>query len=160
ASFCGVDGIMLVAPYYNKPNQRGLYQHFSSIAEATELPVMMYNIPGRTAVKMEASTILDLSRIDNIVAIKEATGDLRLAAFIIENTDSHFSVYSGDDDITLPMLAIGADGVVSVASHIIGNEMNQMVAAYKNGKPEEAAALHRKWLPVMNGLFAQPSPAP
>ncbi|WP_284140005.1 MULTISPECIES: 4-hydroxy-tetrahydrodipicolinate synthase [unclassified Virgibacillus] len=160
AEACGVDGIMLVAPYYNKPNQKGLEAHFSAIAKETTLPIMLYNIPGRSVVKMNAETIISLSNIDNIVSVKEASGDLDQAAEIIEQTSDDFTVYSGDDGLTLPMLAIGADGIVSVASHIVGKEMQAMIAAYEAGNVQEAASLHRRLLPIMNSLFQAPSPVP
>ncbi|WP_339227761.1 4-hydroxy-tetrahydrodipicolinate synthase [Oceanobacillus sp. FSL K6-2867] len=160
AEECGVDGIMLVTPYYNKPDQRGMYAHFAAIAKETSLPIMLYNIPGRSVVNLTAETVINLSQIDNIVSMKEASGDLDQVAEIIEHTTNGFSVYSGDDGLTIPMLAIGADGVVSVASHVIGNEMQSMVQQFKNGQVHEAAALHRKLLPIMNGLFAAPSPSP
>ncbi|SES76656.1 4-hydroxy-tetrahydrodipicolinate synthase [Oceanobacillus limi] len=160
AEQCGVDGVMLVAPYYNKPNQRGLFEHFRSIAKETTLPVMLYNIPGRSVVKMTPETIINLSKIDNIVSVKEATGDLDQASEIIENTSDDFSVYGGDDGLTLPMLSIGGNGIVSVASHIIGNDMQTMVKHYLSGNVKEAASLHRKLLPIMNGLFSAPSPTP
>ncbi|TRM12450.1 4-hydroxy-tetrahydrodipicolinate synthase [Lentibacillus cibarius] len=156
----GVDGIMLVAPYYNKPNPEGLYQHFAAIARETTLPVMLYNIPGRSVVKMDADTIIRLSEMENIVSVKEASGDLDQVSKIIERTADDFSVYSGEDSISLPMMSVGADGVVSVASHIIGNEMQDMVHAYQLGETARAASIHRKLVPMMNGLFAQPSPAP
>ncbi|MFC4557177.1 4-hydroxy-tetrahydrodipicolinate synthase [Virgibacillus kekensis] len=160
AEACGVDAVMLVAPYYNKPNQKGLYEHFAAIAAETKLPVMLYNIPGRSVVKMTADTIIALSNIENIVSVKEATGDFDQASEIIEKTSDDFSVYCGDDGLTLPLLSVGADGVVSVASHVIGNEMQRMVKAFEDGNVKEAARLHRKLLPVMNGLFAAPSPSP
>ncbi|HLR40566.1 MAG TPA: 4-hydroxy-tetrahydrodipicolinate synthase [Virgibacillus sp.] len=160
AEACGVDGIMLVTPYYNKPSQRGLYEHFSAIAQKTVLPIMLYNIPGRSVVNMSAETIIHLSTIENIVSVKEASGDLEQVAQIIENTGAGFSVYAGDDGMTLPMLSIGADGVVSVASHVAGNEMNAMVLDFKKGNIKDAASTHRKLLPVMKGLFTSPSPTP
>lgn len=156
----GVDGIMLVAPYYNKPNQEGLYQHFKTIAEATTLPVMVYNIPSRASVNIHHETIIRLSKIPNIVAVKEASGDLNAMTHIIANTDHDFDLYSGDDAIAIPILSIGGAGVVSVASHVIGNEMQEMVKSFLNGDHEEAAKLHQKLLPIMQGLFAAPSPAP
>lgn len=156
----GVDGIMLVAPYYNKPSQEGLYAHFAAIAKETTLPVMIYNIPGRSAVNISVETTVRLSKIDNIVATKEASGDVNAMAQIVELTDERFSVYSGDDSLTLPSLAIGSKGVVSVASHIIGNEMKTMIEEFLRGNVVEAASLHRKLLPIMTALFAQPSPAP
>ncbi|WP_059170163.1 4-hydroxy-tetrahydrodipicolinate synthase [Bacillus sp. FJAT-27445] len=156
----GVDAIMVVAPYYNKPNQEGLYQHFKAVAESTSLPVMVYNIPGRAAVNIAPETIIRLSAIQNIVAVKEASGDLNAMTKIIANTPEDFILYSGDDGITLPVLSIGGYGVVSVASHIIGNEMQEMVKAFLAKDLERAAKLHQQLLPVMQGLFAAPSPAP
>jgi len=117
AEAIGVDGILLVTPYYNKPNQAGLYEHFKTIAEATKLPVMLYNIPGRTMVHMTVETIVALSEVDNIVSIKESSGNLDAISQIIEQTGEDFSVYSGDDSLTLPLKSIGANGVVSVSSH-------------------------------------------
>lgn len=160
AEEAGVDAIMLVTPYYNKPAQEGLYQHFKAIAEATRLPVMLYNIPGRSAINMAPETIIRLSEITNIVSVKEASGNLDAASLIIESTPEDFTVYSGDDGLTLPLMAIGADGIVSVASHIIGNEMQAMLADFTSGNLKEAAAQHRKLLPVMNALFAAPNPVP
>lgn len=156
----GVEGIMAVAPYYNKPNQEGLYQHFKSIAENTKLPVMVYNIPGRSAVNIMPETIIRLSKIQNIVAVKEASGDLNAMAKIIAGTGEDFLLYSGDDALTIPVLAIGGEGIVSVASHVIGNEMQAMIQAFLNGENQKAASIHRELLPIMEGLFAAPSPAP
>ncbi|MGD7008357.1 4-hydroxy-tetrahydrodipicolinate synthase [Metabacillus sp. 84] len=160
AEEAGADAVMLVAPYYNKPSQEGMYQHFKAIAASTKLPVMIYSVPGRTAVKMTAETIIRLSEISNIVAVKEASGDLELIAEVIENTSDDFDVYSGDDSLTLPVMAIGGTGIVSVASHVIGNEMQKMIEAYALGNVKEAGAIHRRILPVMNEMFAAPSPAP
>lgn len=160
AEEAGVDGIMLVAPYYNKPSQEGMYQHFKAIAEATSLPVMLYNIPGRSVVNMSVETVVRLSEIQNIVAIKEASGDLDAMAQIISATPDDFTLYSGDDGLTLPVLAIGGAGVVSVAAHIIGNEMQDMVNSFKNGELQKAAAAHRELLPIMKALFNSPSPTP
>lgn len=156
----GVDGIMLVAPYYNKPSQEGVYQHFKTIAESTSLPVMLYNIPGRSVVNISVETIVRLSEIPNVVSIKEASGDLDAMAEIISKTPSDFTLYSGDDGLTIPVLAIGGAGVVSVASHIIGNEMQKMINAFKNGDVQKAAATHRNLLPIMRVLFIAPSPSP
>ncbi|MED1470610.1 4-hydroxy-tetrahydrodipicolinate synthase [Neobacillus sp. M.A.Huq-85] len=160
AEAAGVDGIMLVAPYYNKPSQEGLYQHFKAIAESTALPIMLYNIPGRSVVNMSVETIVRLSQIPNIVAIKEASGNLDAMAEVISQTPSDFTLYSGDDGLTIPVLAIGGAGIVSVASHIIGNEMQEMVNLFKSGHVQEAAAAHRRLLPVMKALFAAPNPTP
>jgi 4-hydroxy-tetrahydrodipicolinate synthase len=156
----GVDAIMIVAPYYNKPNQEGLYQHFKAAAEATSLPVMVYNIPGRSVANIQPETIIKLAEIPNIAAVKEASGDLNAMTKIIANTPEDFLLYSGDDGLTLPVLAIGGAGIVSVASHVIGNEMQAMVDAFLSGKNAEAAKLHQRLLPIMQGLFAAPSPAP
>jgi len=156
----GVDAIMLVAPYYNKPNQNGLYQHFVSIARSTSLPVMIYNIPGRSSVNIAPETMIELSKVDNIVAAKEASGDLNAMAEIISGTDDDFLLYSGDDSLALPVMAIGGCGVVSVASHIIGSELQEMIRLFEVGNHKEAASMHRRLLPLMKGLFAAPSPAP
>ncbi|MGM0750484.1 MAG: 4-hydroxy-tetrahydrodipicolinate synthase [Bacillota bacterium] len=156
----GVDAIMLVAPYYNKPSQEGLFQHFRAIAESTSLPVMLYNIPGRSSVNVSPETIIRLSEIENIVAVKEASGDLDSMTEIISHTPDDFMLYSGDDGLTLPVLSIGGTGIVSVASHIIGNEMQEMVAAFIDGNPMQAAGLHQKLLPIMKGLFTSPNPTP
>jgi 4-hydroxy-tetrahydrodipicolinate synthase len=160
AEDAGVDAIMLVAPYYNKPSQEGLFLHFKEIANSTKLPVMIYNIPGRSVVDIQLDTIINLSKVSNIVSIKEATNNLDRMAAIIDETPDDFSVYSGDDSLTLPVLAIGGTGIVSVASHVLGVEMQQMVNDFKAGKVKEAAKLHRQLVPKMNGLFMAPSPGP
>lgn len=160
ATDAGVDGIMLVVPYYNKPSQEGLYQHFQTIAATTSLPIMLYNIPGRSVVNMSLDTVIRLSEIPNIVAIKEAGGNLDTMSEIISNTREDFSLYSGDDGLTIPVLSIGGTGVISVASHIIGNEMEAMIAKFNNGNVREAAMDHRRLLPVMKALFAAPNPTP
>lgn len=160
AEATGVDAIMLVTPYYNKPNQEGFYQHFKAIVEETSLPVMLYNVPGRTAANMTAETVIKLSEIRNVVAVKEASGDLSQMTDIIANTPEDFVLYSGDDGLTLPVLSIGGTGIVSVASHVIGNEMQQMIDLFENGNWKQAALLHQKLLPIMNGLFSAPSPTP
>lgn len=156
----GVDAVMVVAPYYNKPNQEGLYQHFKTVAESTSLPVMVYNIPGRSVVNIAPETVIRLSQIPNIKAVKEASGDLNSMTAIIAGTDEDFLLYSGDDGLTLPAMAIGAAGVVSVASHVIGIEMQSMISSFLDGNVGEAAVKHQKLLPLMEGLFAAPSPVP
>jgi 4-hydroxy-tetrahydrodipicolinate synthase len=156
----GVDAVMLVAPYYNKPNQEGLYQHFKVIAESTALPVMLYNVPGRAVAKIAAETVIKLSKLPNVVAVKEASGDLSAMTEIIADTDDDFALYSGDDALALPVLAIGGNGIISVASHIIGNEMQEMIKAFEDGERQKAAKAHQRLLPVMNALFAAPSPTP
>jgi len=160
AEKAGVDGILLVVPYYNKPSQEGLYQHFKAIAGSTALPVMLYNIPGRSVINMSVETIVRLSKIPNIVSLKDASGNLDAMAEIISQTPNHFTLYSGDDGLTLPALSIGGAGVISVASHIIGNEMQTMVQNFKNGNLQEAALLHRTLLPIFKALFAAPNPSP
>lgn len=158
----GADGIMLVAPYYNKPNQRGIYAHFETIARETKLPVMLYNVPGRTAVNVTYDTSVALSKIPNILWIKEASGNLDQMGDIIENVNKadNFLVYSGDDGLTLPLLAIGGAGVISVAAHVVGNDMQLMMRAFEEGKHELAAKIHRALLPLVRALFAQPNPSP
>ena len=160
ATDAGVDGIMLVVPYYNKPSQEGMYQHFTAIALVTSLPIILYNIPGRSVVNMSVETIIRLSQIPNIIAIKEANGNLDTMSEIISNTPEDFSLYSGDDGLTIPVLSIGGTGVISVASHIIGNEMQAMIAKFNSGNVREAAMDHRKLLPIMKALFAAPNPTP
>ncbi|MCZ8534019.1 4-hydroxy-tetrahydrodipicolinate synthase [Psychrobacillus psychrodurans] len=160
AADAGVDGIMLVVPYYSKPSQEGLYQHFQAIAAVTSLPIMLYNIPGRSVVNMSVDTVVKLSAIPNIVAIKEAGGNLDTMAEIIQNTPENFSLYSGDDGLTIPVLSIGGAGVISVASHVIGNEMQKMIEKFNSGNVREAAKDHRSLLPIMKALFAAPNPTP
>lgn len=156
----GVDAIMLVAPYYSRPNQAGLYEHFSSIAKETKLPIMVYNIPGRSAININPETMIELAKVDNIVAAKEASGDLNAMAQIISETEDDFLLYSGDDGLALPVMSIGGYGVVSVASHVIGSELQQMIGLFLQGNHAEAAALHQRLLPVITGLFQAPSPTP
>ena len=156
----GVDALMLVAPYYSKPSQEGLYQHFAAIADEVAVPIMIYNIPGRSAVNITAQTIVRLAQIDNIIAVKEASGDMDQMTEILAATPENFLVYSGDDALTLPLLAIGGYGVVSVASHIAGNEMQAMVKAYFESDFKKSANLHQQLLPLIRALFTQPNPAP
>ncbi|KYQ85931.1 MULTISPECIES: 4-hydroxy-tetrahydrodipicolinate synthase [unclassified Thermoactinomyces] len=156
----GVDGVMLVAPYYNKPSQEGLYQHFKTIAESTSLPVMLYNVPGRTSVNMTAETMTRLAQLDNVVAIKEASGDLNQIGRLISAVPGDVAVYSGDDGLTLPILSIGGAGVVSVASHLVSREMKEMMEAFFSGDVKKAQSLHIRLLPVFHGVFLTTSPAP
>lgn len=156
----GADAILIVAPYYNKPSQAGIVAHYKAIAESVSIPVMAYNVPGRTVVSFSVDTVKRLADIPNITALKDAGGNLDNMAAVIEETRDDFLLYSGDDSLTLPSLAIGASGVVSVASHVIGNEMQEMITLFKAGNVKEAAALHRRLLPVMNEMFNAPSPAP
>lgn len=160
AEKCGVDGIMLVVPYYNKPSQEGLYRHFAAIAESTELPVMLYNIPGRSAVNMTAETTLRLAQIPNIRAVKEASGNLEQIAAICSGAPEGFAVYSGDDSMTLPIMSIGGSGVVSVASHIAVREIKQMVLEFQSGNYREALRIHHRLLPLFKVLFITSNPSP
>ena len=156
----GVDGVMLVAPYYNKPNQKGLYAHFEAVAEETTLPIVVYNVPGRTSSNIEAATTIALSKIPNIQVVKEASGNLDQISEILANTHDKFLVYSGDDALTLPLLAIGGRGVISVASHIVGNKMQAMIQAFEEGRHAFAAKMHQTLLPLFKQLFKNPNPVP
>lgn len=156
----GADGAMLVVPYYNKPDQKGMYEHFRRIAENTSLPILLYNIPGRSGVNMSADTVIRLSKITNIEAVKEASGDLAQMAAIIEGTHDAFRVYSGDDALTLPLLAIGGAGVISVSSHIAGLEMQRMISDFQNGNTASAATHHQTLMPLFQAVFSKPNPVP
>jgi 4-hydroxy-tetrahydrodipicolinate synthase len=158
----GVAGILGVVPYYSRPSQEGLYQHFKAMAQATSLPVMLYNLPGRTARNMEVATTARLSEISNIVATKEASGDLAQVARTRIATGDDFQIYSGNDGDTLPMLTLGACGVVSVISHIAGNEMRQMMDAFWKGDTDTARDIHLRLMPVVDALFpaTTSNPAP
>ena len=158
AEAVGVDGLLLVAPYYNKPSQEGLYQHFKAIAEGVKIPCILYNIPGRTATNMTAATTLRLAEIPNIVATKESSGDFSQISEVIAGAPEGFKVYSGDDYLTLPMMSVGAYGIVSVASHVIGEEMTKMIDAFVAGRNQEAAEWHQKLYPVFTGLFLATNP--
>ena len=161
AADLGLDGALLVVPYYNKPPQDGLYLHFEAIAKAVpEMPIMLYNIPGRTGQNMLPETIAKLAKIDNIVSVKAASGSLDQASQIRRLTAPDFSIYSGDDSLTLPLLAAGATGVVSVASHIVGPQMKTMVDAFFAGKVSEASDMQQKLLPLFKALFATTNPIP
>lgn len=160
AELGGIDAVLVVAPYYNKPNQDGLYAHFVAVAEASDIPVVIYNIPGRSVVNIEPETIIRLAKLPNIVGVKESSGNLDNISKIIAETPEDFLVYSGDDSLTLPILAVGGDGVISVASHVVGKEMQEMIQSFARGEVQKAASIHRSLLPIMNGLFAVPNPAP
>lgn len=161
AERAGVDGLLLTAPYYNKPTQEGLFRHFEAIARATSLPCILYNIPGRTGVNVTAETALRLARVPNIAGIKEASGDLVQMARIIEDAPEGFRVWSGDDQMTLPLLSIGGYGVICVVSHLAGNQMRQLIESYLAGRVEEAARIHRRLLPLMTTLMtAASNPVP
>jgi 4-hydroxy-tetrahydrodipicolinate synthase len=155
----GVDALLVVAPYYNRPSQEGLYQHFKAVAEAVKLPVVLYNVPGRTGVNIDADTTIRLSQISKIVATKDCAGTNQLTR-ILSGVGEGFHVYSGEDANTLPALAVGCRGIISVASHVIGKEMQTMIKYYLAGNNQQAAEMHRKLLPVFTGIFQAPSPAP
>jgi 4-hydroxy-tetrahydrodipicolinate synthase len=155
----GVDGIMAVVPYYNKPPQEGLYRHFRAIAEAVDVPVILYNIPGRCVINMDAATTLRLARdVENIVAVKEASGKLDQIADIINGSPDGFEVLSGDDEMTLPMMALGGTGVISVASHVAGPQMRGMVEAHAAGDHTKALSTHLRLLPLFKALFMTANP--
>src|SRR5262245_16960021 len=159
AAKAGADGALVVAPYYNKPTQEGLYLHYRALAEAVDIPIIVYNIPGRTGRNIEVSTFVRLSEFDNIVAVKEATGSLDQASDIIAQTD--LTILSGDDSLTLPLLSIGGRGVVSVVGNIIPADMKALLHAYDHGRVEEAANWHKKLFPLcrdMLGLATNPIP--
>ena len=156
----GVDACLLVVPYYNKPTQEGLYQHFKAIAESTSLPCILYNVPSRTVVNLSADTTIKLSHIDNIIGIKEASGNLGQISKIISNTREDFIVWSGNDSDTLPILTLGGYGVVSVASHLVGNQIKEMIDNFINGKTDKAAKIHRHLMPLVNALFIVSNPIP
>lgn len=157
AEKCGVDAILLVVPYYNKPTQEGIFQHFKAIAESTKLPVMLYNVPTRTVASMSAATTLRLAQIPNIVATKECAS-LDQVTQIVADAPEGFRLYSGDDSVALPVLSVGGHGIVSVASHVVGREMKQMIEAFLDGKVAEAAKLHGKLHPIFKELFELPNP--
>jgi len=161
AEKAGADAILSVVPYYNKPSQKGMLAHFGAVAEAVDLPIMLYNIPGRTGVDMAPETIISLaSKYENIFAVKQSNGNLDLVTEIIQDAPEGFVLYSGDDSLTLPMLALGSVGVVSVASHLIGNEIQAMIKAFNVGNVAEARALHHRYYPVFKKIFMAPNPIP
>lgn len=160
AEAVGVDGIMLVVPYYNKPTQEGLYHHFKSIAASTRLPVMLYNVPSRTGRNMEPETVAKLARIDNVKAIKEAAGDMDQVSHLQRVISPEFDIYSGDDSLTLPMLALGATGVVSVASHLVGARIQEMISAFQSGNHRKALEIHLGLMPLFKALFTVSNPIP
>ncbi|MCW5941918.1 MAG: 4-hydroxy-tetrahydrodipicolinate synthase [Fimbriimonadaceae bacterium] len=155
----GAHGIMLVNPYYSRPGQEGLYAHYSTIACEVGVPVMLYNIQGRTAINLETPTLLRLAQIPNIVAVKEASGNIGQIGEVCAAVPNGFRVYSGDDAMTLPLLALGGYGLVSVAAHVVGREFQAMIRAFPSNWPK-ALTLHRSLLPVVRALFAYPSPVP
>jgi len=156
----GVDACLLVVPYYNRPPQQGLIEHFSAIAQATTLPCILYNVPSRTVANLAADTVIKLSKIDNIAGVKEASGNFRQIAEIIQGTKDDFIVYSGNDSDTLLLLALGGYGVVSVASHLVGVQIKDMMDKFLEGKTREAASIHRYLSPLISSLFIVANPIP
>jgi len=156
-----VDAILSVVPYYNKPNQKGMYEHFSEIAKSTDLPVIIYNIPSRTGVNMLPETVAKLAKdFENIVGIKQSFGDMDAITEMKLLCPEDFSIYSGDDSLTLPMMSLGARGVISVASHIFGPEIKSMIRNYKTGEFLAALNMHKKLNPAFRKLFMAPNPVP
>jgi len=156
----GVDACLLVVPYYNKPSQDGLYQHFKAIAQETSLPCIIYNVPSRTVVSLAADTAIKLSHIDNIIGVKEASGNLDAISKIISNAREDFLIWSGNDGDTLPILTLGGYGVISVASHLVGSQIKKMIDAFIDGKIDEAANIHHRLLPLINAIFIVSNPVP
>ncbi len=156
----GMDGVLCITPYYNKPTQEGLYQHFRVLAQNTGLPIMLYNVPGRTGVNMLPETVLRLAEWENIAAVKEASGNIQQIAQLVRCLPERIRVYSGDDALTLPALSVGAVGVVSVASHVAGEDIKAMIEAYLAGKTKEALALHQKLMPIFETMFICSNPIP
>ncbi len=156
----GVDGVLLITPYYNKPTQEGLYRHYSRIAEEVNIPICLYNVPSRTGRNMEAETVKRLSGIENIVAIKEASGDIQQCENIKNLCGDDIILLSGDDALTYPMMSIGGEGVVSVLANIAPNAVHKITDKYLKGDPQEALKIHYKWLPMMEALFIETNPGP
>jgi len=156
----GVDACLLTVPYYNKPNQEGLYQHFKAIAGSTRLPCIIYNVPSRTITNLAAETAIKLSKIDNIAGIKEASADFGQIARIIDGVDSDFMVYSGNDADTFPILGLGGYGVIGVITHLVGSQYKKMMDLFFAGKIEQSARLHRSFIPLINAMFMIGSPMP
>ncbi|MBM7557871.1 4-hydroxy-tetrahydrodipicolinate synthase [Halanaerobacter jeridensis] len=156
----GVDGAMLVTPYYNKPPQRALDNHFRLVAQETELPIILYNVPSRTGRNLDPETVAKLSQVENIVAVKEASGDVSQATKINALTDESFDIYSGEDCLTLPILSVGGTGVISVASHLVGSEIKEMVQAYKAGNVEKAKDKNASLQQIFNAMFISTNPIP
>jgi 4-hydroxy-tetrahydrodipicolinate synthase len=156
----GVDGLLVVTPYYNKPSQEGLYQHFKAIAASVSIPIMLYNIPGRTGTNMLPETVARLAEIENITAIKESSGIMDQMSQLKSILPDSMAIYSGDDSLTLPMLALGASGVVSIASHVVGKEIKEMLNAFAAGDAKRAQELHNYLFPMFKGLFITTNPVP
>lgn len=160
AKVAGADAALLISPYYNKPTQRGLYLHFKAVAEAVDLPIVVYNIAARTAVNIEPETFAQLSGIKNIVAVKESSGNLEQMGRILQLTGGKLTLLSGDDGLTLPVLAIGGTGVISVAANIVPRDVAGLVRAFQAGRNDEALHYHQRLLPLVRALFLETNPIP
>jgi len=159
AQHAGADAVLLTTPYYSRPSQEGLFRHFAAIAEAVSLPCIIYNIPGRTAVNLTVETQLRIAELPNMAGVKESSGDLVQISRIVREAPSSYRVWSGDDQLTLPILAVGGYGIISVVAHLVGSQMQRMVQAHLAGNHDEAGALHRRLLPLMTTLMtAAPNP--
>lgn len=156
----GVDAVLLVVPYYNKPTQQGLLEHFKSIASSTSLPCILYNVPSRTVTSLSVDTVVKLSQVDNIVGLKEASGNLSQAAELLSRVGRDFLLYSGNDGDTFPLMCLGGYGVISVASHLVGRQIKQLIEKVVGGEIEEASAIHRSLLPLFKALFILSNPIP
>ena len=157
----GPDMILSVAPYYNKPSQEGIFEHFSALAKASKFPIILYNIPSRTGINMTSATIAKLATAHkNIVALKQSAPDMDFITALKQVCPADFIIYSGDDSLTLPMLSLGAKGVVSVASHIAGNQIQQMINLFMQGKVQSSLDIHQRLFPLFKGLFIAPNPTP
>lgn len=157
----GADAILSVVPYYNKPSQSGMIEHFSAVAESVDLPIILYNIPSRTGVNMSVDTVKTLARkYENIVALKQSFGDMDTITELKSSCPNDFTIYSGDDSLTLPMLSLGAHGVISVASHLFGKEIKSMIRNFKTGDAMTAKNMHMKLYPIFKKLFMAPNPVP
>ncbi|HYH28709.1 MAG TPA: 4-hydroxy-tetrahydrodipicolinate synthase [Actinomycetota bacterium] len=160
ATEVGVDGILVVTPYYNKPPQRGLIEHFARAAKATDKPVMLYNIPGRTATRIEHATLMELAQVDNIVAVKDSTGDVDGVSRLVAEAPSGFEVYCGDDWATFAFVCLGAVGVVSVPGHVVGERIRRMIDLIQGGDVPAARKLHQELTPVFDAMFLTSNPIP
>lgn len=156
----GADAVLSITPYYNKPTQAGLYEHFKAIAEAVDIPLILYNVPGRTGVNLAGETTVELSKIKNIVGVKEASGNVDQAGYILSHTDSSFSLYSGEDSLNYPLIAIGAKGVISVVANIAPKLVSQMVEAALKGDEATARVLYYKLLNISKKVFVETNPIP
>lgn len=159
AAGCGADGLLLVTPYYSRPPQSGLLRHFTSVADAVDLPIVLYDIPSRTGRKIEHPTLVELSKVRNIVGVKDAAGDPAGTSKLAAEAPG-FTIWSGDDALTLPMLSVGATGVISVASHVAGDRIAECIAAYGKGDPDTAAAIDHELRPLYEVLFITSNPIP